>query len=1069
MTPQQLVQNVLVGGGATVSNITFSGSTLSIGDFSGGATTNLGMASGVLLCTGNITNAIGPNNAAGKGTNVGIGGDPQLASLIPGYSIYDAAVLEFDFVPLSDTIEFRYIFASEEYPEYVNSNFNDVFGFFISGVNPAGGNYVNQNIAIIPGTSLPVSIDNVNNGTNNTGPCTNCTYYVNNTSGTTIQYDGLTTVLTSWAVVTPCLTYHIKIAIGDAGDHIYDSGVFLEANSFRSGEDVVQTSALIGASAPNAVEGCNDAIVNFTLPNPTGIPRTVHYIIGGSATNGVDYPMIADSVVFPVGSDSVSIVISPVNDNIAEGFEIVQLLVQTSICTYDTVEVTIYDYDTVQVNIPAVLNACPMATSNLQAVASLGFPPYQYQWSTTDTLSNIQVNPNTTATYSVVVKDGCGYSDSTDITVNVFTPPTVVINPDSQYICPNGSANMTATGASTYAWSPAASLASATGATVIASPLVNTNYTVIGTDTNSCSDTAYANISIYPIPVINPINAAVCPSDSILLTANSSVTGVSYLWSNGDTNQTTYVQPTITSNYSVVVTYPNACSQTVTTTVQVFNQSNINITLSSPSVCPGDSVFVQASSASSYSWLVNGVANSTTANSFWMAPNTTSQVTVNATDANACPMSDSITLGVFTPPNVQVSSSSNSVCTGSIAQLTATGATTYAWSPASTLSANTGSIVFAMPTGTTTYTVVGSDANQCKDTAQIQITLNSLPMVIASADMGICPNDTAILQVGGAQFYAWTPSSSLSGSTGSTLSAFPTNTTSYIVTGTDANGCQNKDTVNVIVYPQVNINLSAAPDSICFGNTANLSVNGANTYSWSPASSLSANTGNLVVASPNANQTYQVVGYDIYGCSDTAQIAISVVPLPNLSVSPSATICAGQSTILSANGATTYNWTPNGGTSLTTPSITISPLNTQTYLVVGANGFGCLDSATTTVTVNQLPVLNINAPSAICNGDSANLIASGANTYQWLPAAFGSSITVYPNTNTSYTVIGTDANGCTDSISQSIVVNPLPVLNITPSSNTSCAGNAVSLSASANMPITNYYWNTGASSNNISV
>ena len=1069
MTPQQLVQNVLVGGGATVSNITFSGSALSIGDFSNGVSTNLGMNSGILLCSGNITNAIGPNNATGKGTNVGVGGDVQLAGLIPGFSIYDAAILEFDFVPLSDTIEFRYIFASEEYPEYVNSNFNDVFGFFISGVNPAGGNYVNQNIAIIPGTSLPVSIDNVNNGTSGTGPCTNCAYYVNNNNGTTIQYDGFTTVLTSWAVVTPCLTYHIKIAIGDAGDHIYDSGVFLEANSFRSGEDVVQTSALIGASAPNAVEGCNDAIVNFTLPNPTGVPRTVHYIVGGSATNGVDYPMIADSVVFPAGSDSVSIVISPMNDNIVEGSEIVQLLVQTSICTYDTVEITIFDYDTVQVNIPSVSSACPLAASNLQAVASLGFPPYQYQWNTTDTLANIQVNPSTTTTYSVVVNDGCGYSDSALVNVNVFTSPTVVINPDSQWVCPNGSANLTASGAVSYTWSPAATLSSTTGATVVASPLANTDYTVIGTDANSCTDTATANISIYPNPVINPINAAVCPGDSILLTANTSVAGSTFLWSNGATTQTIYVQPLVTTTYSVVVTYPNACTQTIQTSVQVYNQSNISITLSNPSVCPNDSVFVQASSANSYSWMVDGTAMSNTSNNFWLQVNTASQIVVIGTDANSCTMSDSTTVAVFTPPTVQISSSSTSVCSGSIAQLTASGASTYSWSPSSSLSSNTGAIVFATPISTTTYNVVGTDANQCKDTAQIQITLNSLPMVIASADAGICPNDTVTLQVGGAQFYSWTPSTSLSSNTGSTVNAFPTNTTNYVVTGTDGNGCQNKDTVNVEVYPQLNVLVNTSSDSICYGNNVNLQASGANTYSWTPASTLSNNTGNLVIASPIADINYQVVGFDTHGCSDTADLDITVVPLPNVNISSNPVICAGQTATLIASGATTYNWTPNGGTPLTTSSISVSPSITQTYMVVGANGFGCLDSASSTVTVNQLPVLSINAPAAICNGDSAQLIASGASTYQWLPSGFGNAITVFPNTNINYTVIGTDANGCTDSISQNLVVNPLPILNITPSSYNSCSGSTVSLSASANMPITSYLWNTGATANVISV
>jgi len=135
--------------------------------------------------------------------------------------------LEFDFIPSSDSVEFRYVFASEEYPEFVNASFNDVFGFFISGQNPTGGAYSNLNIARIPGTNLPISIDNVNSTSHSQ-------FYINNSGNSRIVFDGMTFVLTAKALVVPCQTYHIKIAIGDVMDGIYDSGVFLEASSFTS-------------------------------------------------------------------------------------------------------------------------------------------------------------------------------------------------------------------------------------------------------------------------------------------------------------------------------------------------------------------------------------------------------------------------------------------------------------------------------------------------------------------------------------------------------------------------------------------------------------------------------------------------------------------------------------------------------------------------------------------------------------------------------------------------------------------------------------------------------------------
>jgi hypothetical protein len=152
-----------------------------------------------------------------------------LDALIPGYQTYDASILQFDFIPVGPTVTFRYVFASEEYNEFVDSPFNDVFGFFVNGVN----------YALLPDNVTVVSINNINNGYStgvSTGPCVNCTLYVDNSDGTSraIQYDGLTTVLTFTAPVIPGTLNRLKIAIADAGDSILDSAVFIEAGSLSS-------------------------------------------------------------------------------------------------------------------------------------------------------------------------------------------------------------------------------------------------------------------------------------------------------------------------------------------------------------------------------------------------------------------------------------------------------------------------------------------------------------------------------------------------------------------------------------------------------------------------------------------------------------------------------------------------------------------------------------------------------------------------------------------------------------------------------------------------------------------
>lgn len=233
--PSTEVLNAIMGSSVTISNLVFWGDTSALGLFSTDSVeTNLGFSSGVILCNGRVNSIGNPANTFASDT-LSQGSDPQLAS-ITGGRIKDRCVIEFDFIPLYDSINIKYVFASEEYPEYANSGYNDVFGLFITGPNPQGGQYSNTNFAKIPGTNLIVSINNVNNGTSNSGPCDNCQYYRNNLNPNNphIVFDGMTVVLNAPLMVVPCQTYHVKFAIGDVYDGIYNSGLFIQANSFSS-------------------------------------------------------------------------------------------------------------------------------------------------------------------------------------------------------------------------------------------------------------------------------------------------------------------------------------------------------------------------------------------------------------------------------------------------------------------------------------------------------------------------------------------------------------------------------------------------------------------------------------------------------------------------------------------------------------------------------------------------------------------------------------------------------------------------------------------------------------------
>jgi hypothetical protein len=226
----QLVNNFILSG-VTASNVLYTGATNTLGTFINGNTTNIGLTNGIIMTTGNLDTVpqIGSPVSGFASTDNLEHGCTELDNLVLGSTTHNASQLEFDLVPVGNVLEFQYVFASEEYPEWVGSAFNDVFGFFINGANPWGGNYLDSNIAIIPGTSLSVAINNVNS-------TLNASYYVDNQalSGQTIVFDGFTTVLLAQIFVIPSNTYHLKMAIADVGDGVFDSGIFLKAQSMKS-------------------------------------------------------------------------------------------------------------------------------------------------------------------------------------------------------------------------------------------------------------------------------------------------------------------------------------------------------------------------------------------------------------------------------------------------------------------------------------------------------------------------------------------------------------------------------------------------------------------------------------------------------------------------------------------------------------------------------------------------------------------------------------------------------------------------------------------------------------------
>ena len=324
--------SAILGSGVTISNVVLNCGADGAALFTGGNTTNVGLDNGVLLTSGLATDAIGPNAAGNTSFATGNGSDPDLQSLI-AQPLNDACVLSFDFVANANAITVQYVFASEEYPEYVCSAFNDVFGFFVSGPNPNGGNYMSQNVALIPGTNWPVAINTVNpgvsGGAGSPGGCSSLAYsslYVDNIGGSTIEYDGFTVALFAEVEVVPGQTYTFKFAIADASDSVLDSGVFIKGESFSVftcqagnigitfddgstgthnaciGENEtisVNTSSLVDSDYTFALTNSTGTVLAY---NPSGdfVPEDfgldVHFVYGISFDGVVSLPEIGDNI-----------------------------------------------------------------------------------------------------------------------------------------------------------------------------------------------------------------------------------------------------------------------------------------------------------------------------------------------------------------------------------------------------------------------------------------------------------------------------------------------------------------------------------------------------------------------------------------------------------------------------------------------------------------------------------------------------------------------------------------------------------------------------------------------------
>lgn len=614
-----------------------------------------------------------------------------------------------------------------------------------------------------------------------------------------------------------------------------------------------------------------------------------------------------------------------------------------------------------------------------------------YQWNTgtnTPSITVTQAGP-----YSVTVSGG-GCTSNASVTVSVAPNPTPTILGNT-VICQNETTTLTANGGNSYSWSNGI-----TGNSISVSQ--SGTYMVTATNVQGCTATASTYVTVNPLPNVNISgNSSFCQGDYVTLTATGANT---YVWGNSSTNAAITV--TNAGSYTVTGTDANGCSNIATKTVAVNPTYNIPLT---HSICQGES----------YNFYGQ---NLTAAGTY----------THTLQTVNGCDSVLTLTLMVKALPTPTLTGNT-SLCEGETTTLIANGGVSYVWNNAST-----GNSISVSQSGV--YTVTATNAEGCSATASVTATVNPLPNVNINGNNSFCQGDNITLTATGASTYVWNNTST---NTAITVSSAGT----YTVTGTDANGCSNIATKTVSVNPTYNVPLThsicqgesynfygqnlttagtythtlqtvngcdsvltlslsvkALPTptitgntSLCEGETTTLTANGGVSYAWSNAA-----TANSINVSQSG--VYTVTATNAEGCSAPASVTVTVNPLPTITISGNTTLCAGNSTTLTASGADSYSWSTGDNTA----SVSISAFGI--YTVTGTTTAGCSGTANVTVLVSQLPVITISGETDICAGESTTLTANGGETYLWNDGTTGNTLTV--NLAGTYQVIGYNAAGC---------------------------------------------------------
>jgi gliding motility-associated-like protein len=695
-------------------------------------------------------------------------------------------------------------------------------------------------------------------------------------------------------------------------------------------------------------------------------------------------------------------------------------------------------------------SSCVGSTGGFEVQGTGGAGGYQYSidngvtWQASGVFNNLAGG-----NYTVMVQDMNGCQGSIAATVGQPSTLDLTLASSTNVSCNGGSNGSAVTAISggqiPYSYTLNGGSTQSTGTY---SNLAAGTYTIEVTDANGCSDTQPVTITQPAVVTLSFVSAtaASCSGNNGSLTVSGAGgTGTLHYTSNGGTSQISPIFNNVAGgNYTIQVVDDNGCSASTPATVGIVNNLTALLINDQDVSCNGLSDgTVQlggTGTPSPYTYsLVGGTPQS--ANTFTgLAAGTYNYV---VTDGNNC--HDTISVIIAQPSAISTTTNTPpSMCIGGSVTMNAqatggNGSYVFTWSN----SLPNGSSNTVSPAATTNYTVTATDANGCTANSTILVTVNPNPVISAGNDQAVCIGSPVILTGSGVQSYTWN-----NGVTNG-VSFTPASTQTYTVTGIDANGCQGSDQVIVTVNPLPVVD-AGSPQTVCQGTSVTLNGSGAASYTWNNGVT------NGVSFIANSTQTYTVTGTNANGCVNTDQVTVTVnLPSPvNAGIDQS--VCAGGLVTLIATGAQTYSW--NNGI---TNNVSFTPSSTQTYTVTGTDALGCQSTDQVVVTINPLPNVNAGADQTICIGGALTLSGSGAQTYVW-DNGVANGVSFTPGSTQTYTVTGTDANGCVNTDQVTVTIVPIPIANVSADVTSGFPTLTVNFDNNSTNAST-YHWNFGSS------